>query len=195
MITYQVATTGEPEWFTVQNHRPEGAVGPKTEGYMRYISGTGFEVVMRCFEKNPKAVYSQPDDPVFQDSCMEAFINFFPELPEYGYLNVEVNANGAARCRFGVGRQDRGWLREMGIDHPQITVTREEDFWQIHVMITEALLEKLYERPCRFAAGHEMRGNFYKCGEETDPPHWVSWTVLDRLEFHMPARFGLLKIV
>lgn len=195
MLTYQIATTGEPEWFTLENHRPEGAVGPKTEGYMRYLPGSGFEVVMRCFEKNPKAVYSQPDDPVFKDSCMEVFVNFFPELPEYGYLNVEVNAAGAARCRFGVGRQDRGWLREMGIDHPKITVTKEAEFWQIHIMITQALLEKLYERPCCFAVGHEMRGNFYKCGDETDAPHWTSWSAPERLDFHIPACFGLLKIV
>lgn len=195
METYRVVTSGQPEVFSITNHRPEGANAPKTEGWLRYVPGTGFALTMRCYEKDPKAVYTQPDDPVFQDSCMEAFINFYPQKPAYGYLNVEVNANGAARCRFGVGRQDRGWLREMGIDHPEIKVTKEEAFWQIDVMITEALLEQLYERPCRIAVGHEMRGNFYKCGEHTDAPHWASWTELDRLDFHLPERFGILKIV
>lgn len=195
MHTYHVVTSGQPELFSITNHRPEGAIAPQTEGWMRYVPGTGFELTMRCYEKEPKATYFQPDDPVFKDSCMEAFINFFPQQPEYGYLNIEVNANGAARCRFGVGRQDRGWLREMGIPHPEIMVTATADFWQIRYVVTERLLEKLYERPCCFAVGHEMRGNFYKCGEETDAPHWASWSELERLDFHAPECFGVLKIV
>jgi len=195
MLTYLITTSGQPERFLLTNHRIEGSEGPETEGWMRYIPGTGFEITMRCYEENPRATYTQPDDPVFQDSCMEAFINFYPDLPEYGYINVEVNANGAARCRFGTGRQDRGWLLEMGIAHPEITVTRETHFWQIHYVLTEKLLETLYQRPCSFAPGHEMRGNFYKCGDDTDSPHWVSWSELERLDFHIPENFGLLKIV
>lgn len=195
MQTYHVVTSGQPERFSVTYHRPEGAMAPQTEGEMRYVPGSGFEVTMRCYEKMPKATYFQPDDPVFRDSCMEAFVNFFPELEGYGYLNIEVNANGAARCRFGVGRQDRPWLREMGLPHPEITVTKTADFWQIHYVIQETLLEKLYKRPCAFAPGHEMRGNFYKCGEETDAPHWASWAELERLDFHAPECFGVLKIV
>ena len=195
MRVYMVTTSGQPERFSLTNHRAEGSTGPKTEGWMQYIPGTGFEITMRCYEENPRATYTQSDDPVFQDSCMEAFINFYPDLPEYGYINVEVNANGVARCRFGTGRQDRSWLLEMGIAHPEITVTKEAHFWQIHYVLTEKLLEALYQRPCNFAPGHEMRGNFYKCGDDTDSPHWVSWSKVERLDFHIPEDFGLLKIV
>ena len=53
MNTYLVCTTGEPEWFSIENSRPEGAAAPKTEGCMRYIPGEGFQVTMRCYEQNP----------------------------------------------------------------------------------------------------------------------------------------------
>ncbi len=191
---YPVSTTGMPEWFTIENHRPEGAPAPRTEGYMRYIPGEGFAVNMRCYEENPKALYSHADDPVYKDSCMEVFLNCFPELPDYGYINVEMNALGVMRCGFGTGRK-RPQLLELGIAQPRVEVTRTSDYWQVRCTITEELLEKLYERPCRFAVGHEMRGNFYKCGDETAQPHWGSWSKVERLDFHTPEFFGLLKIV
>ena len=195
MYIYHIATNGEPEQFSIENHRPEGENAPKTQGWMQYIAGTGFELTMRCYEQTPKATYTQPDDPVFQDSCMEAFLDFFPDLTDYGYLNIEINANGAARCRFGRSREDRKYLAEMGVPHPAITVCRQADFWQIHCLLTEKFLEKLYQRPCHFSKGHELRGNFYKCAEMTQPPHWASWTELKRLDFHSPECFGTLTIV
>lgn len=195
MCIYQVVTTGEPSRFTLENHRPEGAIGPKTEGYMRYIPGTGFQVTMRCFEQDPKTVYTRQDDPVFKDSCMEVFLNCYPELPEYGYMNIEINSAGAMRCRFGPDRQHRIFLAEKGIPRPQVTVTKATDHWQIQVLILESTVEALYERPCRFLSGHQMRGNFYKCGDETDTPHWSSWMQMRHLDFHDPECFGVLEIV
>lgn len=195
MSTYLVHTTGKTEWFLVNQHRPEGAEAPKTEGCMRYIPGTGFDVVMRCYESDPFVSFTQPDDPVFQDSCMEVFLNCYPELPEYGYLNVEINASGASRCRFGTDRNNRYYLAEKGLARPEITVTKTEEYWEIHVVIAESLIEALYERPCSFAPGHEMRGNFYKCGEIVPAPHWTSWTAMRRLDFHDPECFGRMEIV
>ena len=193
-MEYLVVTSGEAEVFTIANHRPEGAVAPKTEGLMRYVPGTGFEVVLRCYETDPKAVYTQPDDPVCKDSCMEVFLNCFPELPEYGYINVEMNAAGNMRCGFGTDRHHRYLVREKGLAQPERKITFGESYWQVQCIITESLLEKLYERPCRFAPGHEMRGNFYKCGDETDTPHWGSWSKVERLDFHTPEFFGILRI-
>ncbi len=194
-MEYHVVTAGEPEVFTVANHRPEGAEAPKTEGFMRYISGTGIEATLRCYEENPKAVYTQPDDPVFEDSCMEVFLDVFPEQPQYGYINMEMNAAGAARCKFGRDRHNRYALLERGIPQPEFSVSFGEGFWQVKCLFTEGLLETLYERPCSLEAGHQMRGNFYKCGDKTESPHWASWSPVGRLDFHTPEFFGLMKIV
>lgn len=192
---YHVHTQGQPEVFTVSNHRPEGAEAPPTEGWMRYIPGTGFEVTMRCWETDPKVVYMQPDDPVSWDSCMEVFLNCFPELPQYGYINVEMNAAGTVLCGFGTARDSREKVLKMGLPQPKVSVTKSEEWWQVQCILSEELLETLYGRPCRFAPGHEMRGNFYKCGSKLDPPHWASWSKVERLDFHTPEFFGSIKIV
>ena len=194
-MIYYVKTEGQPDTFSVCNNRSEGAIAPKTEGTMRYIPGTGFEIVMRCYETEPKAVHTIPDEPVCKDSCMEAFLNFYPELPQYGYINVEMNAVGTVRCCLGTRRQGRKELLKMGLPQPEVTVTKADNHWQLRCLIAEKLIEALYERPCSFAPGHEMRGNFYKCGDETAAPHWASWSPVERLDFHTPEFFGILKIV
>ena len=191
-MEYLVVTTGEPEMFSVGNHRPEGAECPKTEGCMRYIPGTGFEVVMRCYERDPAVSHTQPDEPVCRDSCMECFLKCFSDSPDY--INVEVNAVGAMKCGFGPGRA-RKTVRELGFSQPKATVTKNDAYWQVNYVISESLLESLYQRPCRFAVGHEMQGNFYKCRETVQPPHWSSWAKVERLDFHTPEFFGQLKIV
>ncbi len=193
-MIYHVAIDTEPERFCITNHRPEGAEAPDTMGYMRYIPGTGLEVTMRCYEQDPMAVYKEPDEPVYQDSCMEVFLDCFPELPQYGYINVEMNSAGAVLCGFGAKRGSRFRLKGKGIPHPEVKVTFGDGCWQVRCMLTEQLLETLYERPCRFAPGHKMRGNFYKCGEHTPSPHWASWSKVERLDFHTPEFFGTLVI-
>jgi hypothetical protein len=126
---------------------------------------------------------------------MEMFICCFPEEPGASYLNVEMNAAGNAKCAFGPDRNNRKTLTEMGItNRPVISATVEEAFWQIDCLVPESLLETLYGRPCHFAPGHEMRANFYKCGDETDAPHWATWSKVGRLDFHAPEFFGRLII-
>lgn len=192
-MEYRVVISGEPEMFTIENHRPEGTECPKTEGYMRYIPGTGFEVVMRCYEENPAASHTQPDEQVCQDSCMECFLKCFADSPNY--INVEVNSLGVMKCAIGPGRNGRSTVRQLGLAQPKVAVTKGDGYWQISYVISEDLLESLYQRPCRFAAGHEMQGNFYKCREEVLPPHWSTWSKVERLDFHTPEFFGTLKIV
>lgn len=194
-MIYYVKTEGQPDTFSVCNNRPEGAVAPKTEGTMRYIPGTGFEITMRCWETDPKAVKTEPDSAVCLDSCLEVFIDFFPELPQYGYLNVEMNSIGTVLCCIGTERKGRKRLLQMGIPQPEVKVEKTDSYWQVNCLITESLLEKVYERPCNFEPGYEMRGNFYKCGDATAAPHWATWSPVERLDFHTPEFFGTLKIV
>jgi hypothetical protein len=38
------------------------------------------------------------------------------------------------------------------------------------------------------------RANFYKCGDKTSHPHWLTWNPVDkpRPDFHLPQYFGTL---
>jgi hypothetical protein len=184
--------TGEE--FQLSHHRPEGAIAPETRGQVVYLPGEGLEVSMWCREANPRAIYHNPNDPVHTDSCMEAFLNCFPALPEYGYIGLEMNANGASHCSFGTARNTRDYVLKRGLPHPEVRVDWIKrdggDWWRATCLLRQELLEALYERDCAFAPGHRMRGNFYKCGDHTASPHWGSWAPVERVDFHVPNLFG-----
>ena len=190
------AHTGER--FMIAHDRPEGAASPETSGQVVYLPGEGLEVSMVCREKNPRAIYYNPNDPVHTDSCMEAFLDCFPDLPQYGYIGLEMNANGASHCSFGTSRHVRNYVLKRGLAHPEVAVERftqdGADYWRATCLLKNSLLEALYERNCDFAPGHRMRGNFYKCGDHTDAPHWGSWAPVERVDFHVPHLFGDLII-
>lgn len=201
---YPVATIlpGEPhagEVFTISHDRPEGAASPLTCGQLVYLPGIGLEVVMTCREANPRAVYHNPNDPVHTDSCMEMFLDCFPDLSQYGYIALEMNADGACHCSFGTDRYARDYVLKRGLPHPAVAVARftqdSADFWRATCLLDTALLSALYERDCAFAPGYRMRGNFYKCGDHTENPHWGSWAPVERVDFHVPHLFGDLIIV
>ena len=170
---------------------------PVTKGQLIFHEGKGMELVMWCFESNPRASYHNPNDPVHTDSCMEGFIDFYPELPSLGYISVEMNANGASHCSFGTGRHTRSFVVNRDLPHPEITVERlligKQDVWRARTLISLSLIESLYGR-CDFPAGHKVRANFYKCGNHTKLPHWGSWSFLKRIDFHAPECFGDLVV-
>ena len=186
------------EAFEILHDRPEGAASPQTRGQLVYLPGEGLEVAMTCRESNPRAVYHSPNDPVHTDSCMEAFLDCFPDLPQYGYIGLEMNANGACHCSFGTDRHSRSYVVKRGLPHPEVRVERfvenGESFWRATCLLNTALLSALYERECAFAPGHRMRGNFYKCGDHTASPHWGSWAPVERVDFHVPHLFGEMVV-
>ena len=186
-------------FFDIDNWREEGGIGPETHGRLLYLPERGLDVALWCFEEHPRAIWHNPNDFVHTDSCMEAFINVYPETPQYGYVSVEMNHNGAAHCSFGTGRYTRQFILQRGLPHPEIQITDfEEDGrkgWCAHVVIRKALLEALYERPLCLEKGHLMKANFYKCGDDTEVPHWASWSKVEKLDFHTPETFGELEIM
>ena len=50
-----------------------------------------------------------------------------------------------------------------------------------------------YTEKISSAEGATWRANFYKCGDETSHPHWLSWSPVKELNFHAPDDFGELK--
>lgn len=185
--------------FSIRYFYREGTYRPLTQGRLVLREGVGMELTMWCFEQEPRAIYHNPNDPVHTDSCMEGFLQFYPELPEKGYLSIEMNANGASHCSFGTGRYTRGFVVDRGLPHPQVKIERfQRDgraAWSATALLRLPLLEQLYGRS-DFPPGHRMRANFYKCGDHTEYPHWGSWAKItqEKLDFHSPACFGQLVI-
>jgi hypothetical protein len=55
-------------------------------------------------EKHIRAIYSEPNDPVYKDSCVEFFVSFGDEKE---YYNFEFNCAGTCLLSFGEERTNR----------------------------------------------------------------------------------------
>ena len=84
---------------------------PTTYGKIACWKDHGFLVEMTCEEKDPLRTYTKMNDPVSLDSGMEAFLSFWADHTPL-YVNVEMNANGAALMQYGTERADRTFFTE-----------------------------------------------------------------------------------
>ena len=194
--------TGTPDYknlpvFEIKNFYKTDNYKPVTKGILILREDAGFEITMWSLEANPRAIYHNPNDLIHTDSCMEAFINFYPEMPELGYLNVEMNVNAASKVSFGTGRHTRNDVVKRNLPHPAVFAEKLEidgsPAWRVKTIIKFELIQALYGRS-DFSKGHSMRANFYKCGDHTDLPHWGTWSPIGGLDFHSPEYFGNLVI-
>ena len=130
----------------------------------------------------------------WEDSCVEVFIQDPDGAP---YYNFEINALGKVLACKGPERHNRtprpaeemeqilrftqmegGPLEQEGIHT-----------WRVGVVIPFRLLGIDPERLPR-----SIRANFYKCGDKTAHPHFLSWSPVEtpKPDFHRPEFFGEL---
>lgn len=148
-------------------------------------------------EQQIKAIYTKDQDPVWQDSCVE----FFCQLPgRETYFNFEFNCIGTCLATERKGRTED--VQPLSPEkmaqikrYPSLGKTSFEEQkgnfeWTLTVEIPFEILgldaAKLPE---------SIKGNFYKCGDETSVPHYVSWNPihLEKPDFHRPDFFGELN--
>lgn len=177
--------------FHIEHHLWGSTYQPEVTGRLAYMDGGAFMLQMVCREANPTRVYTNNDDPVCRDSCMEAFLDFKPADTSLGYVSFEMNANGALHSSFGTCRYDRVFLQDMGIKLPQPTATVCPGHWQVDLTIPLELVTRLYGK-LDFIKGYKMKGNFYKCGDDTPTEHYSSWSMVssEKPDFHLSQYFG-----
>lgn len=143
-----------------------------------------------------RAIYSNDLEPVNEDSCVE----FFCKLPdsEY-YMNFEFNCIGTCNASKrkskteGVVRYTLDELAQIK-RYPSIGRRAFNEMegmfeWELTVKIPFTLMgidpNNLPEK---------LMGNFYKCADGTDSPHYVSWSPIktEKPNFHCPEFFGEL---
>lgn len=168
---------------------------PKACVQLAYVQGEGLAVRMACEENEIVAYETERDAPVFQDTCMECFINFRADDAAYGYLNFEVNANGAMLAAYGMGRVPRTYIRALGYKQPKVKLSRDDKGWGIEYTIPLELIESFYGI-ATLGEQSSIRANFYKCGERTPVEHYLCWSPIDTPapDYHVPDAFGYLKL-
>lgn len=162
---------------------------PKTYAELSLTEDT-LTLSMTCEERDPLARYDYgPNAPVCDDSCME----FFFSLDEKKhYVNFEINAIGGYYCAYRQGRQDKVFHDDLFTENGKPKATIEEDFWRITVSFSVPKLLDLFG----ITRIESIFGNFYKCGEETSPPHFGMWAEIDvpSPDYHRPEFFQRIEL-
>jgi len=140
---------------------------------------------MRAEEADPLIRYyrGDPNPRVWCDSCLEIYIS--PNDAPI-YVNLEMNADGCFLCLAGTERHGRiacDIFAEGGQPVAQVC----DGYWQIDTALS---LRKI-ATVCGVETVTSLRGNFYKCGDETALPHFGMWAEVGvpTPDFHRPEYF------
>ena len=173
--------------------REEYPYAPKTSVTLGYDE-EGLTLHFTTDETNLRATETEHNTFVYKDSCMEAFIQFDPAHDSH-YINIEINPNGAAFAACGTCREDYGMVAVEDIETLGVRTAVHEDGWEIFYRIPVAFVKK-YIPSYRHGEGARLRANFYKCGDETDHPHFASFAPIGVAEpdFHRPEYFAELVL-
>lgn len=185
--------------FEINHYQWNSSQKPKAYGYAGYLEGKGIYVKLICEEKDPKRVYRNHRDKVYQDSAMEIFMAFpekgEPLLNDVMYLNFEMNANSAMYAAFGKGRKNRAFISEEMYKKSGCKAVIEEERWTLTVTIPEEFLQEI----CRWEdvkRGETFYCNFYKISESKEIEHYGSFSPIESEtpNFHMPVCFAKCKV-
>ncbi|OXM12994.1 carbohydrate-binding family 9-like protein [Paenibacillus herberti] len=172
---------------------------PRTEAALTYTEHD-LQLVFRVFEENPLLRFHSPNEPVYKDSCVEFFFQPAPDK-DPRYLNLEINAAGTRLLGIGTDRDERTLLSPES--HPPLlieTATGLHDeasgqtYWSVRATLPLQWVSDMFP-DFRPVPGARMRGNFYKCGDETSLPHYGCWSEIKSAQpnFHLSKWFGTLQ--
>lgn len=190
--------------LSLECFRPEGSSHrPRASCKLLYNEQNIFGIY-RVADQYVRCVHAGFQEDVWKDSCVEFFVQ---PKGAGGYFNFEFNCGGALLASYVTnpvrvnGRlqgcvpltpNDDGQIRRIAslpsVVEPEIA---QPLVWCLEFSLPFALLAK-YAGPFGAVTGQIWRANFYKCGNETSHPHWLSWRPLAGRNFHDPSSFGQL---
>lgn len=193
--TLDIASVNWPAEF---GYAPKTAVSiEKTDAHLRlHYHVEGLDL---------RGMVSEDHGEVWTDSCCEFFCK---RLGENGYRNYEINCIGRMTASHRIRRNEdvkKYSLEEMSRIVRKTSVPASigevsgEQKWNVEMAIPLAQLMNMSDAEWE-EQGRPMptllECNFYKCGDKTAHPHFVSWAPIstDKPDFHRPEFFGLLVL-
>lgn len=196
-MRYNIKTVKVTDWNSaetacISNYVWDCSYTPEAHACLLYIQDRGIAVRLCCRESDPKTVYQNFYDPVYRDSCLEFF--FSVEKNER-YVNCEMNSAGASLIAVGESRHNRTRIDEI-IAPPAVKTECEDGIWSVETFFSLDDLARIFGE-IKLSAGITLYGNFYKCGDDTEIPHYGMWSPVgtEHPDFHRPEYFGELVIV
>ena len=159
------------------------------------IARSDVNLYIRYFVKGNslKALHEVDGSPVYTDSCVEFFMK---RVDDHNYYNFEFNCIGTCDASHRESRDVKQSLspeeyasirRYSTLKHAAFPEKLGVHAWELVVSIPFRVMgldpENLPEK---------IMGNFYKCADDTEFPHFVSWSPIDlpSPNFHCPGFFG-----
>lgn len=160
------------------------------------LGHTSESIIVKFYvdEQHAQAACTEDNGAVWKDSCVEFFVK---QPGSRFYFNFESNCAGALLAARRTGRDDA--------EH----FTPQQLSEIVHVSSLER--KELADRPLKWtlllavpftSLGIEqvpltLEANFYKCGDGTAIPHFLSWNPVasPKPDFHRPECFGKLFLL
>ena len=139
-----------------------------------------------------RAEGKKDQDPVWQDTCVEFFVQVGDD-----YRNFEFNCIGFCLSAIGPTRNGRKSMEKDKLSriirYPSLNPGNppsegSQCDWTLTVGIPLDLIG--------LDSGKKFRCNFFKCGDKTKIPHFVTWAPVDSPapDFHIPEFFGEVEL-
>ena len=145
-------------------------------------------------EKNILAMETRTNGDVYKDSTVEFFIS----VDGKNYYNFEFSCIGTIHLAHGEGRNNRKMIDPEIVEKIEIESSlgnqpfeeKSGNFtWEMMIRIP---VECFAFDKIKTVQGLKATANFYKCGDETSEPHFVTWNPIgtDNPDYHCPEYFG-----
>jgi hypothetical protein len=183
----------EQQWI-IAEHKPE------VQARLLYTT-EALHIQFIVFESEPLSRYTRHGDPVYEDSCVEFFFQPLPATDER-YFNFELNSKGTLLLEVGGEQQrqriipDDCSLFNIHAATGLLDPANGQLYWELSYSIPFSFISQ-YFPAFQASSGTRLRGNFYKCGDRTQIPHYLSWRPVQSAtpNYHQCSFFGELILL
>lgn len=189
------------EWHVLdQVNWPEAFPYKPEVRFRLWHDGAALYLDYEVEEQGTRAMQGVLGAPVYEDSCVECFIQPCPDT-DPRYYNFEFNPIGMMAMACRTGRNDPEDAPQAVLESVSIKASAgSETFaekplgkWSLSVRIPASAL---FNSAVGDFSGKEMKMNFFKCGDALKVPHFVTWAPIStpspdyhRPEFFIPVSF------
>jgi hypothetical protein len=175
---------------------------PDTQVKLKYDNNNIY-VIFRVKDHYTRAVAKVTNGRICEDSCVELFFTPGADVSR-GYFNLETNCKGVFLFEYHLkNRTKQGFVDLKDAGEIEMSHSLEKNVeneitepltWTVEYKIPLSILSK-YMDVDKPASGVRWRANFYKCGDKTSHPHWLTWAPVEypTPNFHLPEFFGWLE--
>ncbi|MDA0660674.1 MAG: carbohydrate-binding family 9-like protein [Planctomycetota bacterium] len=177
---------------------------PRTQVKLQY-DDEALYVIFRVEDRYVRAIAVNNNDAVCTDSCVEFFFSPVSDIAK-GYYNLEMNCGGTMLFHCQTASQvNQTPIRTEDIAKIQVVPSlpkrvepelTEPTTWTVEYRLPFAAFVHYFPEPIVLPApGAIWHANFYKIGDHTSHPHWLTWAHVDvpQPDFHRPEFFGKLQ--